>query len=200
MSSYLIKKSKIEDIINQTQYENLSLITSGPIPPNPIELLNLERMKDLIKILKEKYEYIIIDTRYGLVTDSVITMKLSDINLYVVRHNYTKKNMLNIINDLFETNQVSNLKIIINDYVVKPHHMGQAMDIVMEMDMDIMNKNKRPLDCIQDLIFGEYGGVNPSISDSLFLHTYRDSMGEVFDGVREGCYLYSRHTNPSNFI
>ena len=62
LSSYLIKKSKIEDIINQTQYENLSLITSGPIPPNPAELLNLERMKDLIKILKEKYEYIIIDT------------------------------------------------------------------------------------------------------------------------------------------
>ena len=125
LSSYLIKKSKIEDIINQTQYENLSLITSGPIPPNPAELLNLERMKDLIKILKEKYEYIIIDTPpCGLVTDSVITMKLSDINLYVVRHNYTKKNMLNIINDLFETNQVSNLKIIINDYVVKPSSYG----------------------------------------------------------------------------
>ena len=125
LSSYLIKKSKIEDIINQTQYENLSLITSGPIPPNPAELLNLERMKDLIKILKEKYEYIIIDTPpCGLVTDSVITMKLSDINLYVVRHNYTKKNMLNIINDLFETKQVSNLKIIINDYVVKPSSYG----------------------------------------------------------------------------
>ena len=60
----------------------------------------------------------------GLVTDSVITMKLSDINLYVVRHNYTKKNMLNIINDLFETKQVSNLKIIINDYVVKPSSYG----------------------------------------------------------------------------
>jgi len=125
LSSYLIKKSKIEDIINQTQYENLSLITSGPIPPNPAELLNLERMKDLIKILKDKYEYIIIDTPpCGLVTDSVITMKLSDINLYVVRHNYTKKNMLNIINDLFETKQVSNLKIIINDYVVKPSSYG----------------------------------------------------------------------------
>ena len=125
LSSYLIKNSKIEDIINQTQYENLSLITSGPIPPNPAELLNLERMKDLIKILKKKYEYIIIDTPpCGLVTDSVITMKLSDINLYVVRHNYTKKNMLNIINDLFETKQVSNLKIIINDYVVKPSSYG----------------------------------------------------------------------------
>ena len=79
--------------------------------------------------------------------------------------------------------------------------MAMAMDIVMEMDMDIMNKkNKRPADCIQDLqFFGEYGGVNPSISDSsTFTYLTGDSMGEVFDGVREGCYLYSRHTNPSN--
>ena len=51
-------------------------------------------------------------------------MKLSDINLYVVRHNYTKRIYVNIINDLFETNQVSNLKIIINDYVVKPSSYG----------------------------------------------------------------------------
>ena len=79
--------------------------------------------------------------------------------------------------------------------------MAMAMDIVMEMDMDIMNKKiKHPADCIQDLqFFGEYGGVNPSISDSsTFTYLTGDSMGEVFDGVREGCYLYSRHTNPSN--
>ena len=70
------------------------MITSGPIPPNPAELLNGDRMKELIKKLKNQYDYIIIDTPpCGLVTDSVITMKFSDINLYVVRHNYTKNNI-----------------------------------------------------------------------------------------------------------
>lgn len=53
---------------------------------------------------------------------------------------------------------------------------------------------------IQDLqFFGEYGGVNPSISDSsTFTYLAGKTMGDVFDGTREGCYLYSRHTNPSN--
>ena len=125
LSSYLINKNTLEEVINQTKYENLSLISSGPIPPNPAELLNGERMKVLIEKLKDQYDYIVIDTPpCGLVTDSVITMKFSDINLYVVRHNYTKKNMLNIINDLFETKQVNNLNIIINDYMVKSNSYG----------------------------------------------------------------------------
>ena len=125
LSSYLINKNSLEEVISQTKYENLSLITSGPIPPNPSELLNGERMKALIENLKDQYDYIIIDTPpCGLVTDSVITMKFSDINLYVVRHNYTKKNMLNIINDLFDTKQVNNLNIIINDYMVNSNSYG----------------------------------------------------------------------------
>ena len=61
-------------------------------------------------------------------------------------------------------------------------------------------KKNRPTDSIQDLqFFGEFGGVNPSISDSsTFTYLAGKTMGEVFEGVREGCYLYSRHTNPSN--
>ena len=125
LSSYLINKNSLKEVINHTKHENLSLITSGPIPPNPAELLNGDRMKELIKKLKDQYDYIIIDTPpCGLVTDSVITMKFSDINLYVVRHNYTKKNMLNIINDLFDTKQVNNLNIIINDYLVSTASYG----------------------------------------------------------------------------
>ena len=125
LSSYLINKNSLKEVIIHTKHENLSLITSGPIPPNPAELLNGDRMKELIKKLKDQYDYIIIDTPpCGLVTDSVITMKFSDINLYVVRHNYTKKNMLNIINDLFDTKQVNNLNIIINDYLVSSASYG----------------------------------------------------------------------------
>ena len=68
-------------------------------------------MKKLISELKKTYEFIILDTPpAGLVTDSVITMKLSDINLYIVRHNYSKKNMLNIINDLYNSKQIENKK------------------------------------------------------------------------------------------
>ena len=61
-----------------------------------------------------------------------------------------------------------------------------------------MMKNK-PADKIQDIqYFGEYGGVNPSISDSsTFTYMAGKTMEMVFDGDKEGCYLYSRHMNPS---
>lgn len=61
-----------------------------------------------------------------------------------------------------------------------------------------MQKHK-PADKIQDIqFFGEYGGINPSITDSsTFTYLEGKTMEEVFGGEREGCYLYSRHTNPS---
>ena len=61
------------------------------------------------------------------------------------------------------------------------------------------NKKGMPANKIQDLqFFGEFGGVNPSISDSsTFTYLEGKTMGDVFEGSRDGCYLYSRHTNPS---
>ena len=61
------------------------------------------------------------------------------------------------------------------------------------------NKKGTPANKIQDLqFFGEFGGVNPSIADSsTFTYLAGKTMGDVFEGTQEGCYLYSRHTNPS---
>ena len=63
-----------------------------------------------------------------------------------------------------------------------------------------MSKKHKPADKIQDLqFFGEFGGVNPSITDSsTFTYLEGKTMEEVFEGEKEGCYLYSRHINPSN--
>ena len=60
-------------------------------------------------------------------------------------------------------------------------------------------KKHKPADSIQDIqYFGEYGGVNPSIADSsTFTYMAGKTMEMVFGGEREGCYLYSRHMNPS---
>ena len=60
-------------------------------------------------------------------------------------------------------------------------------------------EDHKPADSIQDIqYFGEYGGVNPSITDSsTFTYMAGKTMEEVFGGEREGCYLYSRHMNPS---
>ena len=74
-------------------------------------------MKDLIKKLNKIYNYIIIDTPpIGLVTDGILLMKHADVNLYVVRHGYSKTTALSIVNNLYEQKQIENLQIIINDF------------------------------------------------------------------------------------
>jgi len=117
LSSYLINKSDLAEVIEKTEIDTLDVIASGPTPPNPAELLDSIKMKDLITDLNKTYDYVIIDTPpIGLVTDGVILMQNADINLYVVRHNYSKAGALNIINNLYQQKQVDNIHIIINDF------------------------------------------------------------------------------------
>ena len=95
----------------------MHIIASGPIPSKkPAELIESSKMNDIICKLKTKYDYIIIDTPpIGLVTDALLLMQHCDINLYVVRHNYTKIKTLNIVNNLENNKKVKNLRILIND-------------------------------------------------------------------------------------
>ena len=117
LSSYLINKSDLAEVIEKTEIDTLDVIASGPTPPNPAELLDSNKMKDLIIDLNKTYDYVIIDTPpIGLVTDGVILMQNADVNLYVVRHNYSKAGALNIINNLYQQKQVENVHIIINDF------------------------------------------------------------------------------------
>ena len=117
LSNYLINKSNLEDIINNTNIKTLDVIASGPIPPNPAELLDSPKMNELLTILNEKYDYVIIDTPpIGLVTDGVILMQYADANLYIVRHNYSKIKSLSVVNNIFKNKNISNLNIVINDY------------------------------------------------------------------------------------
>lgn len=105
LSSYLSNKESLENIIQcSSQIPNLDIITSGPLPPNPAELIASEKTNGLFTLLKERYDYIIIDTPpIGLVTDSLLLMRHTDVNLFVVRQGVTNKNIFgNIIKDLEE--------------------------------------------------------------------------------------------------
>ena len=117
LSNYLINKCSIKQIIQKSEIDNMDIITSGPTPPNPAELLDSSKMGELIAHLQKEYAYIIIDTPpIGLVTDGNSLMKYADINLYIVRHMYSNKRMLSYVNELFENKRVNNLNIIINDF------------------------------------------------------------------------------------
>lgn len=117
LSTYLIGKSSLEEAIQHSVYENLDVITSGPTPPNPSELLQLTEMKELITILKGMYDYIVIDSApVGLVSDSLSVMEIADINLYIIRANYSKREFAVIPDRLAIDSNIKNLYSVLNAY------------------------------------------------------------------------------------
>lgn len=118
--NYLINESDIDDIIQKTEFEYLDVIPSGPIPPNPSELLISEKLDELIESLKERYDYIILDSPpLGLVSDSLELIKHVDATLYMARYNYTHKNMFTFVNEKYKTGEVKHISIVLNDYEAK---------------------------------------------------------------------------------
>lgn len=117
LSTYLIGDEKLQDVIKQSSMvENLSVITSGPIPPNPAELLGRESMGIMLDELREQFDYVILDSPpIGLVSDPVILMGLADISVYVVRQEYTHESFLNYINEFYDSGKIQNIAILLNE-------------------------------------------------------------------------------------
>jgi capsular exopolysaccharide synthesis family protein len=120
ISSFLIDKANIEDIITPTHVENLDLISAGPAAPNPAELISSERTGELLDKLKEMYDYIIIDSApAGILTETHLLMKLADLNIFLVRMNKTIKNaFLNTLRS-FDVNKIHNISLMVNDLNIK---------------------------------------------------------------------------------
>ncbi|HSJ67464.1 MAG TPA: polysaccharide biosynthesis tyrosine autokinase [Anditalea sp.] len=117
LSSFLVGTSTEEDIVIATKYENLYVIPSGPIPPNPSELLLKDKLKDFFAKLKEEFEVIVMDTPpVGLVSETMDLLRFSDVNLYIVRQNYTHKRHLLMINDLYSSNHISDFYAVFNGF------------------------------------------------------------------------------------
>jgi tyrosine-protein kinase Etk/Wzc len=117
LSSYLSRQSVIDDIIIKTGQENLDLITSGPVPPNPSELLHSQRMDELIKDLKTKYDVIMIDTApIGLVSDAIPLIRVSDINIFVIRSGKSKYYAATIPQRIAQEYHLDNTVIVLNAF------------------------------------------------------------------------------------
>ena len=115
--NYLIKQKTVDEIINHTHVPFLDVITSGPIPPNPAEMVMSDGMKDLIEELKQKYDYIILDTPpVGLVSDALELAQYCDVTLYIVRQNFTKKEMITLLNNRIKRGELNNTSIILNGF------------------------------------------------------------------------------------
>ena len=115
--NYLIGQKSLREIVKNTHIPFLDFISSGPIPPNPSELIASEAMEVFISELKAKYDYIILDTPpIGLVADALELTPYCDASIYVVRQGTTKKDMLRIVNEKHKRGELKNISIIFNGF------------------------------------------------------------------------------------
>lgn len=116
LSNYLIGQAEIDDIIQPVPgMENYFIITSGPIPPNPAELLTGGRLEQLLQELRARYSYVLVDSPpIGLVTDAQLIAPHADATLYVVRHDLTPKNYLKMVDTLYREQRFQKLNLILN--------------------------------------------------------------------------------------
>ena len=116
VSTYLSGKiDTIDEIINRYGNSRLDIISSGALPPNPSELLKSDRFGKLIAELKQRYDYIIIDSApYGLVTDVSMCAKYANLTLLAVRSEKFDKRQLPVLAELYQSNKLPNLCIILN--------------------------------------------------------------------------------------
>ncbi len=123
ISNYLIGQEKFENIIFETGIEYLWYTPSGPVPPNPAELIDSPAMKDFINQAKKQFDYIIIDTPpVAIVTDALLVSSLTDFYLFVVRQRFTSKNTLALIEDLHRNENIKSIGVVMNDISLSGHY------------------------------------------------------------------------------
>jgi capsular exopolysaccharide synthesis family protein len=116
LSSYMIDKVNLEDIIKKSPHEKLDFIQAGILPPNPVELIALEKTELLLLKLKEIYDIIVLDTTpLGQVSDAYLLIEHSDIKIMVARYNVTLKSVFSFIMKDLNQKNVDNICIVLND-------------------------------------------------------------------------------------
>ena len=121
ITNFLIGNASITGIIQQhPTIPNFNIISSGPVPPNPAELIGGPNMAGLMEYLKENFDYVLLDSRpVASVTDAKLLAVHADLTMYIIRHNFTNSIFLKMINDVYQKNTLPNINIVFNAIVNK---------------------------------------------------------------------------------
>jgi tyrosine-protein kinase Etk/Wzc len=115
ISTIVIGKSTIEESIKETRIENMYALLSGPIPPNPSEMILSKPLGDIMEYAKKHFDYVIIDTPpIGLISDALVLMKNADVSLFVLNTRFVSKDSLQHIHDIVKMNQLKHFGFILN--------------------------------------------------------------------------------------
>ncbi|HIP36403.1 MAG TPA: polysaccharide biosynthesis tyrosine autokinase [Crocinitomix sp.] len=116
ISTFLIGKHKIDEIINKNVNSNIDVITAGPIPPNPSELILKKQMNDLFIELEQKYDFIIIDSPpFGLLNDAIELIKFINIFVVILNTKFIRRRGLSTIEDILSRYQNISTGVVLND-------------------------------------------------------------------------------------
>lgn len=117
VTNYLSKHdTNLSDYITKLDnFENFHVLSSGVIPPNPVELLMNDKINKMFAELKETYDYIIVDTApVSVVTDTLLIAKNADAFIYVVRANYLDRRLLHIPEMFYSQKKLPNMSLVLN--------------------------------------------------------------------------------------
>ncbi|MFZ6009148.1 MAG: polysaccharide biosynthesis tyrosine autokinase, partial [Bacteroidota bacterium] len=116
LSQYLSGMATLEEIIQPSVHENLYLIAGGVTPPNPSELLLKPEMGSLLRLLREQFNYVILDTPpLALIADAFVLAAHADHTLFMVRQDYTPRSVLQALQEYYASGKVSKVSIVFND-------------------------------------------------------------------------------------
>lgn len=126
ISNFVVSDIRVDEIIYPVpEVTDLFVIPCGPVPPNPGEILLDDRIGTLFSDLKRKFDAIIIDSApVGLVSDGVSLAEHANATVYIVRHNYTLKKQIQMVDEIFENKKLPHLSIVINDIQISGGYGG----------------------------------------------------------------------------
>ena len=116
VSNVLIDRDKIENAIQSTYIETMDVLSSGPVPPNPSELIMSKKMDEVFAYANKNYDYVLLDTPpISLISDGIVLMQNADAKLFVMNARVSTKVSIDFIEELVEKNAISNAALILNE-------------------------------------------------------------------------------------
>lgn len=141
LSSYLTEGNDLSEIILQSEHSNLHYIPSGPIPPNPVELMASDRIKDLVNMLIDSYDCVIIDsTPLAQVADAYLLLDLAKIKILVARYNYSFRRVFHQVMTDLNDKKIENVCVVMNDNRIAADQYGYGYGYENKKEKNIKKK------------------------------------------------------------
>lgn len=116
LTSYLSEPSyEYNDLVIPSSIKNLDVLPAGVIPPNPSELLQSDRLDKLFELLRQHYDYVVIDSApVAMVSDTFLLSRVADMTIYVTRANYTTFDLIDFLNQAHLQQRLPRMVAVLN--------------------------------------------------------------------------------------